>query len=480
MNNNYELLETFSKNNEIRSYLRHKKTGLEIAFHKCETDETGFSFNFKTPVEDQYLGTSHVLEHCVMQGSKKYSVCFLELLKLSCYSKFNATTDLFDTKYYFYSPLEDECLKMIPIMADYVFFPELSEEAFMEECIRVEFDPSGDLRKKKISGVVYNEMKAIFPNSSVDGGAWYKLCELTNEKIKEYHEKYYSPDNCLFVFNGNVSLETVLKSLDPLVSELEEKFKTKETAPRKNITVKEFVEKAHNNDFTEEPLPPKKTIPKIISEYLGQFSPHEYKAKLERLHKWQARDIREKMLEIMKPLAVAEYDVELPNAEKDLQKYFDDRKDIIKWHFEKFREVETNITDQSCCLCFRPSVPLTKEFYAEYSLCIFLQGFLSTKLRQKGCLYDLHAVFDAPSAFQIFTLRDRNPEETLELMKKELIEIADYDFSETDLLMIKSGIFSNLFSKDTRSYFSDKIFEVTKEELHKAAQRFSKLCKSLE
>ena len=102
MNTNFELLESFSKDNETWSYLRHKSTGLEIAFHQCETENPGFSFNFKTPVEDQYLGTSHVLEHCVLQGSQKYHFSLIDLLNLSCYSSFNGNTDFLSTKYFFY------------------------------------------------------------------------------------------------------------------------------------------------------------------------------------------------------------------------------------------------------------------------------------------------------------------------------------------------------------------------------------------
>ena len=62
------------------------KTGLEIAYHQCETQESGVSFCFRTPVEDKYLGTSHVLEYCVLQGSQKYDVSFLDLKNFSCFS----------------------------------------------------------------------------------------------------------------------------------------------------------------------------------------------------------------------------------------------------------------------------------------------------------------------------------------------------------------------------------------------------------
>ena len=95
LNNDYELLEHYSTEDESKvfQYLRHKKTGLEIAYYQRETKETGFSFCFKTPVEDPYLGTTHVLEHCVMTGSQKYDLDFIyDLVKYSYYSNYNACT----------------------------------------------------------------------------------------------------------------------------------------------------------------------------------------------------------------------------------------------------------------------------------------------------------------------------------------------------------------------------------------------------
>lgn len=538
MDSSYEFLETYTLNNELWSYLRHKKTGLEIAFHKCDTEETGFSFCFKTPVEDQYLGTSHVLEHCVLSGSKKNGVSFLDLLKLSCYSEFNAETDFFDTRYYFYSPIEEECIKLIPILADYVFFPELSEEAFMQECIRVELDEKGDGRKKKLAGVVYNEMKDKTAGT-ICGGIPYKLNELTNQKIKEYHKKYYRPDNCLFIFNGNASLEIIIQAIDKVVSELEENFCESNIIPRKNFTVQEFIEKVpfktvpenaensapaswlidekddacaqiqgywtdglspimpfvldkkyaysaycwYNDNFSEineDSVPPKKTIPQIISEYLGKYSSEEYKEKLEKLRVWQTRDVREQMLNIMKPLVAAEYDVEIGESEEELKELFDRYKDDILKYSQKYKEVEIDFNENSFCTAFRPSSPLTKEFYAEYSLCIYLEKFLFTKLRQIGQLYGIQTRYNFPFQFQIYTYCNSKSQQTFKLMKKFIIELANYNFTQTDLLIIKSSIYSLLFSKNTgRLYFSNKIFDILPEDLHQAAVRFKNMIYSI-
>ena len=51
--------------------------------------------------------------------------------------------------------------------------------------------------------------------------------------------------------------------------------------------------------------------------------------------------------------------------------------------------------------------------------------------------------------------------------------VADYSFTETDLLVIKSQLYSKIISQKSGYYnFSEEIFTVTPEELHQASVRF--------
>ena len=532
MNNDYELLETFQKDNETWSYLRHKKTGLEIAYHQCESEETGFSFCFRTPVEEPYLGTTHALEHCVLQASQKHDVSFLQLLPLSVYTDFNAETTNLRTRYYFYSPLEEECFKLIPILAEYLFFPKLSEECFMQEVMRVEFDPAGDERKKEIVGVIYNEIKTCPPEEWLFGGSYYKLHELTNNKLKEYHKKYYRPDNCLFVFNGSAAIDTVLKYVNKVVSAFEGNNSIQEIKPRSNLTIQEFLktvpfvaaperledpELAHwlsdkeedicdqlegywhdgvspliqfcledkyaysevcwwkkNHPEVEEPsIPPKLTIPKIKANYLSQFTPQEYKEKLEGLYKWQARDVREEALRIMEPLAVSLVDIELPDSEKSLELIKERHKTHIEFRNKHYHGADTFIYKDSCSIEFCASEEFTRAFYAEYALSIFLKPHLFQKFRQLGKLYDIYSTYTINCTFNIFTKSNSKPEQTLKIMIAAIKAVADYTFTKTDILVIKSQLYSQILSqKYGELNFSEEIFTVTPEELHQAAVRF--------
>ena len=488
LNNYYELLETFQKDKETWSYLRHKKTGLEIAYHQYETQESGFSFTFRTPVEEQYLGTSHVLEHCVLMGSRKYDVDFWELQSFALFSSSNAFTDEYSTTYFFDSIDEAEVSKVIPILADYVFFPTLTEEAFMQECLHVEFDANGDGRKKDIVGVVYNEMRARPPETYCVGGIYYKLHELTNEKIREYHKKYYRPDNCLFFYDGTSTLEEVLLQVDKFVPELEEKFQTPQVPQRNNCSIKDFLHKqtgkeisesfeeywsANNAVFVPEPVPSKKSVTKIISEYLSKFTTQEYQEKLEKLHKWQSRNVRETAYAIMAPHNILDYEMDANRDEESLWKDFEGHKRDIEARDRNHPDVYTELEKNSCKLYLRASQLLSRNYYAEYALMFFLQYYIPQKLRKLGRIYSGGFFYKYPADFVLAAHATDKPEKTIQFIKDCFKEIVDYNFTEKDLLSIRYIIFSFLRSEShPQFYFTDEILSINPEELHQAAVRF--------
>ena len=464
MNNDYELLEASTKETEIKSYLRHKKTGLKIEYQQSNNNEKGFSFTFNTPVEDQYLGTSHVLEHTVLCGSQKYNVDFWDLLSFSFYTFSNACTDIYNTKYFFNSLEEKEVFKFIPILADYVFFPRLSEEAFMQECFRVELDPKGDGRKKEIVSVIYNEMKPNHPDGTIAGGCYYKLHELTNEKIKQYHKKYYRPDNCLFTYKGNAPLEEVLLQLNTFLPELEGKFEGSKVLPQ--------------TEFKEEEIPPKKTVQKIISDFFEGQDLQEYKIKLKKLKEWQARNTSETAYKILSPDKINKGDVDLKISEEELWKNFNRHESSIRSRDKRFPEVYTTINNDSCSITLRASQLLSRSYYAEYALMFFLQDYISSNLRKLGRIYTGNFSYKFPADFVITTYATDKPEKTIQSIKEYISRLENYNFTETDILAIKYRIVSFVCSSPTpKFYFTDEIFTIKAEELHQAAIRLSNIIK---
>ncbi len=212
--------------------LRHKKTGLEIYHLFTEHDrESLFAYTFATPSTDS-TGVAHILEHSVFSGSQQFPQRdpFIEIIKNSVSSYLNAFTSIDHTTYPAASPLKKDFFSLFKVYTDAIFFPLLSKETFMQEGIRVEFDESGELR---FDGVVYNEMLganssqerivmkesifSLFPNSCYShnsGGEPVEIPQLTWEKLKDFHAKWYRPDNCKLLVYGNISLDEILGAVE--------------------------------------------------------------------------------------------------------------------------------------------------------------------------------------------------------------------------------------------------------------------------
>ena len=137
-------------------FYRHRITGMEV-YHVANKDpENFFGFIFKTPPVND-CGTPHIIEHCLLAGSKRYPVRdpFMSLLKGSANTFMNAMTYPDYTVYPAASPLLKDYKHLFAVYADAVFNPLLREETFWQEGIRITTDPEGNL---KFDGVVYNEM----------------------------------------------------------------------------------------------------------------------------------------------------------------------------------------------------------------------------------------------------------------------------------------------------------------------------------
>ena len=80
---------------EVKSVARifeHKKTGAKLLHLENDDDNKVFSIAFKTPPPDN-TGISHILEHSILCGSRKYPTKepFVELMK----SSLKASSELF-------------------------------------------------------------------------------------------------------------------------------------------------------------------------------------------------------------------------------------------------------------------------------------------------------------------------------------------------------------------------------------------------
>merc|ERR1719300_701974 len=118
---------------------------------------------------------------------------------------------------------------------DHILFPLLREEDFTTEVHHI--TGSGE-----DAGVVYSEMQAkenrpgtllyleldklIYPGTNISyhvetGGKLKNLRESTTiKKVRDYHQKYYRPDNMYLIVTGNIEKEDLFAALEPVEAKI--------------------------------------------------------------------------------------------------------------------------------------------------------------------------------------------------------------------------------------------------------------------
>lgn len=224
-----ELIHEF---NMVAYIFKHVKLG-SIYLHLDRNDSNNvFSINFRTTPYDS-TGMPHILEHNVLCGSERYPVRdpFFKMLNRSVATFMNAMTGPDYTMYPFSSMNETDYRNLQKIYLDAVFKPNLVYLDFLQEGWRLE---NKDITKNDseyvIKGVVYNEMKGAFSETSslfsskflnrilpdntyqhCSGGEPLVIPDLSHNALVEFHRKYYHPSNARFYSYGNFALQPTLK-----------------------------------------------------------------------------------------------------------------------------------------------------------------------------------------------------------------------------------------------------------------------------
>lgn len=215
----------------------HEKTGAQLLHVHCNDEENMFSVGFRTPPSDS-TGVAHILEHCVLAGSKKYPVkdAFNELGKRTLNTFLNAMTWPDRTVYPVCSPVKADYFNLASVYSDLVFNPLITKQTFQREGHHLEIEEKpadGKDAKLKISGVVFNEMKGVYssPESFItrrlyrsllpdtpygvdSGGDPAAIPDLTYEQFVDFHRQFYSPSNARFLLYGDISTAENLAFLE--------------------------------------------------------------------------------------------------------------------------------------------------------------------------------------------------------------------------------------------------------------------------
>ena len=236
MYKNYKIIkeQELKDINAFGTLMIHEKSGAKVLLLSNEDENKSFCIGFRTPPYDN-TGLPHILEHSVLCGSRKFPVKepFVELMKSSLNTFLNAMTFADKTIYPVASCNDKDFKNLMDVYMDAVLYPNIHsiEEIFKQEGWHYELDSlEGEI---SYNGVVYNEMKgafsspdgvlgresfnSLFPDTTYgveSGGNPDYIPELTYEKFKEFHKKYYHPSNSYIVIYGNCDMEETLKWID--------------------------------------------------------------------------------------------------------------------------------------------------------------------------------------------------------------------------------------------------------------------------
>ena len=236
----FELLKTqeIPELNATASLYKHIRTGAEVLSVETDDENKSFCAAFKTPPSDD-TGLPHILEHSVLNGSRKYPVRepFVELLKTSMQTFLNAMTTPDVTVYPVASTNLQDFYNLVDVYLDAVFYPLITEDILQQEGWHHEVDEEQALTYK---GVVFNEMKGYYsvpeivleeetraalmpdtPYANSYGGDPAAIPNLTYEQFKNFHSTYYHPSNARIFFYGDDDPQERLRLINKFIADFE-------------------------------------------------------------------------------------------------------------------------------------------------------------------------------------------------------------------------------------------------------------------
>lgn len=218
---------------------RHIKTGAELLSMQTEDENKTFGITFRTPPTDS-TGVAHIMEHCVLGGSRKYRVKepFVELIKGSLQTFVNAFTSSDWTAYPVASQNVQDFYNLIDVYMDAVLYPLITPHHLDQEGWHYELEAMADPLVYK--GIVFNEMKgaysdadgllgrysqsALFPDNTYgleSGGDPLDIPDLTYAQFKGFHDTFYHPSNARIFFYGDDDPQERLRLMASWLDEFE-------------------------------------------------------------------------------------------------------------------------------------------------------------------------------------------------------------------------------------------------------------------
>lgn len=263
MNKNYELIksEIFPAIGIEAFHYKHIKTGAKVVFAKKDDTNKTFAIGFKTPPTNS-KGMAHIMEHSVLNGSKKYPTKdpFMAMDSSSLQTFLNAMTYPDKTVFPVSSENDKDFRNLVDVYTDAVFAPLVVNKKQILDQEGWHYDIEGD-QVVGVSGVVYNEMKGALsdPESIIDndinsclyknspyeyesGGDPRFIKDLTFEEFQKFYADHYHPSNAYIYFYGNID------DIDPYLTRLDEEYLSKYEAKSMDLAIEV------KENFYEQPI----------------------------------------------------------------------------------------------------------------------------------------------------------------------------------------------------------------------------------
>lgn len=215
-------------------YYEHIKTGARLLKVMSDDDNKTFAITFMT-VPESDNGVAHIMEHSVLNGSKKFPVKspFDVLSKGSLNTFMNAFTSRDATSYPFASRNDKDYFNMMHVYLDAVFNPLLYSDTRILKQEGWHYELASKDEPVIYKGVVYNEMKGAFSNPQREhlylilkslfpdneygfesGGLPRAIPTLTQDEFEKFHKKYYHPSNAYIFLYGNGDLKKEMEVIN--------------------------------------------------------------------------------------------------------------------------------------------------------------------------------------------------------------------------------------------------------------------------
>ncbi len=192
---------------EVKTFVKAGSFNENDAFRK---DKNG------NPLSNR--GISHFIEHNLFNGSSRLESDELVKKINKMGGKYNASTGTYQTDYYIISPIQkqeyiDNALQM---HANMLHFPKFSQKALDKEKgivtseIHMYEDSPYD---KSYNTLLKNLFNIKTPYQGLVAGADKNIRNLTQQDVRDYYNKWYTPDNMTTVIVGDVDSEKTIQQV---------------------------------------------------------------------------------------------------------------------------------------------------------------------------------------------------------------------------------------------------------------------------